>query len=112
VLLLRGDLVPEQHFRLRGDVDMARAAELRDDLEPIVRRCPEDVVIDCTELTFLDSSGIAVLVEARDHLDRQGRRFRMENVPRIARRTIEVLGLVDHLGIDRGDGTSATAPPS
>jgi anti-anti-sigma factor len=57
----------------------------------------DDVLIDCAELTFLDSSGIAVLaVEARRR-EVAGHSLRVRNVQPDVRRAFEIAGMLDEL---------------
>ena len=60
-------------------------------------------------LRFIDSSGLRVLVDIRNTLAARGRTLRMISLPPIARRTIEIVGLVELLGVasaSTSDGTS------
>jgi anti-anti-sigma factor len=54
--------------------------------------------IDCTDLTFIDSSGIAMLI---DVARRSGKDVNLVNVERVPRRAFEVLGLCEMFGIPR-----------
>ncbi|MSR29666.1 MAG: anti-sigma factor antagonist [Phycisphaerales bacterium] len=48
----------------RGDIDMARAPFVRQAITLVVRDRPPKLVIDLSEVAYMDSSGIATLVEA------------------------------------------------
>lgn len=52
-------------LKVSGELDMATAEELR----RAVDQCPstEPLTIDTTELEFIDSSGLALLVTCRQH---------------------------------------------
>ena len=55
---------------LAGDLDIATAPSLRDELSGVVVQ-GDDVVVDLTGLRFIDSTGLGVLVAARrDAIDR------------------------------------------
>jgi anti-anti-sigma factor len=100
--------VAEQRFRLVGDADMLSAPEITEDLRKVIEACADDVVVDCIGLTFIDSSGIRVLIEARNVLDGQGRKLRIVNMPPTGHRAIEILDLCEFLGLDavQPDGES------
>ena len=87
-------------YTLRGEVDLASAPGIRDDLRAIVSVSDSDVLIDCTHLTFIDSTGITVLLEAHRSLNEHGRELIIVNVQAGLRRTFEVLGLTDLLQRD------------
>jgi len=93
----------EQRFRLVGDADMLAAPGIAEDLHKVIEASGDDVVIDCGALEFIDSSGIRVLIEARNALDGQARKMRIVNMPATGHRAIEVLKLCEFLGLDGGD---------
>ena len=59
----------------RGDIDLATARELGTVLREEVQECPEELVVDLSETTHLDSTGVAVLLNAQRRLTRAGSRF-------------------------------------
>lgn len=50
--------------RVSGDLDVMAAPRLREQFADLVRRGHYDVVVDLDEVSFLDSTGLAVLVNA------------------------------------------------
>ena len=80
---------------VRGDVDLATAPALRAECEAAVERKPEVVRVDLSELTFLDSSGISVLVKTHQDLDAQGATLVLHRVDDRTRRVLDVAGLAD-----------------
>lgn len=59
-------------IRLAGEVDMENADRLETALASLVARSG-DVLVDCSALTFMDSSGFAVLIRAASALGDRGR---------------------------------------
>lgn len=51
-------------LRLQGDLDMAVSPRLRDELSAAFEAHPKRVIVDMKEVTFMDSSGVSVLVVA------------------------------------------------
>src|SRR6266571_803816 len=51
--------------RLAGELDLYNAHALRDELVAAAEREPERLVVDLSGLTFIDSTGLGVLIEAR-----------------------------------------------
>jgi anti-sigma B factor antagonist len=49
---------------VRGEIDVATSPEMRDHLVRLLEPQPELVIVDLTEVTFIDSTGLGVLVEA------------------------------------------------
>ena len=62
-------------LRLRGELDLRSAATLRLRLAEVVRRCDADVVLDLEGVTFIDSTGLAAMLNALRRLTRAGRRL-------------------------------------
>jgi len=93
--------VAEYHYNLRGDVDVATASDIRADLQAIIEGSDSHVLIDCTQLTFIDSTGIVVLLEAHRALQAAGREMLLANVPTRCSKVFDILGLDDLLRYDR-----------
>jgi len=89
----------ERRYCARGEIDLANATELQDRLMVLVNSTNDDVVVDCEDLSFIDSTGIAALVYVQRLLDIQGRALRLENLAGAPRRSFEVLGLTDDFDI-------------
>jgi len=58
---------------LRGEIDLASERRLRADLSAAAGDASRAVVLDMRGVTFLDSTGLAVLVHADQQFRRQGR---------------------------------------
>jgi anti-anti-sigma factor len=83
--------------RLAGELDLASVGLLAAPLEELLGRPPQPLVLDLSELTFMDSSGIAVLIRVANHFEQLETRGAQPAV----RRVIEVLGLADRVGLRR-----------
>ncbi len=81
----------------KGDVDLATARELGHVLREEVAERPKEVVVDLTETTHLDSSGVAVLLNAQRRLTRVGSRFAVVAPAGAPRRVLELTGVADTL---------------
>jgi anti-sigma B factor antagonist len=81
---------------LHGQLDLVNAERVRDAIV-LVEGSP--VVVDLEGLAFLDSSGIAALLEARSRIIESGRAFELRGAQGIVLRVLEVTGLA-HLLTD------------
>jgi anti-anti-sigma factor len=90
-----------QRYLLNGDVDLASAPKVRADLKRLVREGDGPLDIDCSGLVFIDSQGIAVILEAHRDLAALGRDMRILNVPEQPQQAFHALGLSDLLEIER-----------
>jgi anti-anti-sigma factor len=79
---------------LDGDLDIATAPALRDALSSLDGT---DLVIDCTDLQFLDSTGVALFVHLKTTHEHSGHSVTLRNVNGTPRRTLEILGLLEAL---------------
>jgi anti-sigma B factor antagonist len=85
----------------RGEVDISTAPLLRIELADAMRDATS-VVIDLTDVTFMDSHGLRVLVEAM--VASNERPFVVSAASPNVRRLIHVSGLDDSLGLDTRNG--------
>jgi len=46
-----------------GDIDLSKSADLRSALRPIIEAKPSTIIIDLAHVPYMDSSGIATLIE-------------------------------------------------
>ena len=54
--------------RVKGDVDIYTAPQLWETLDAVIADTPHELVVDLSDVTFLDSSGLSVLVRAHKRL--------------------------------------------
>jgi anti-sigma B factor antagonist len=85
---------------LVDEIDLANAAEVEDELRRAVDASDADLVIDCHQLSFIDSSGIYVLERTRDRLRAKERELRIVHVGPSVRRVFDILGLLEELRVD------------
>jgi anti-anti-sigma factor len=74
---------------LRGELDLAAAAMLRTRVEAAATR---GLIIDLREVTFIDSSALRELLNARQALERHGSRLVLSGVPAPVRRLLDLTG--------------------
>ncbi|MDN5751562.1 MAG: STAS domain-containing protein [Pseudonocardia sp.] len=76
-----------------GEIDTLTAPVLRAQLDGQIAVVPL-LVLDLTDVTFLGSAGLAVLVAARDDADLRGHRLRLVCGSRIVTRALQATGLL------------------
>lgn len=86
---------------LGGELDLASVPGIEPDLDALLTDSADNsgdgpVVVDVTELEFLDSSGVAVLIRLANHLGP----IRLVNANPVVRRVVEVLSLAPRLGLE------------
>ena len=76
-----------------GELDLATIDPVRNDVDAAIALGAAAIVFDLTDVTFLDSSALAVFAYAARKVDR----VQVTNAGHIARRVIEETGLADVL---------------
>jgi anti-sigma B factor antagonist len=76
---------------LEGELDIANADEVGRNLEPYLSDGAPSVVFDLGKLEFMDSSGIALLVEVANRLEE----LEVRSATPIVRRVLKVTGLIE-----------------
>jgi anti-sigma B factor antagonist len=75
---------------LEGPIDVSQAMDLRDVLGEAIDGPAARVVLDLTEVTFIDSSGIGVLVTAHRKADAAGAMFALAGARTTVGRVFEL----------------------
>jgi anti-sigma B factor antagonist len=106
---VQGDGVPKRRVvTASGEIDLATAGQLRDRLIAAVLDADVDVVVDLSGVTFLDSTGLEVLVRTNSRLVSAGRRLVVRDPSQRVRRVLGVSGLDTVLRIEEtGEGPTA-----
>jgi anti-sigma B factor antagonist len=84
--------------RLAGELDLYNAHVVREALLSACAENPERVVVDLGDVTFLDSTALGVLIEARKSLENR-RAFLLAQPGLETRRALEVSGLDRHFTV-------------
>lgn len=83
-----------------GDLDLAGAPAMLDALARAMDDGPAVVVVDLSEVTFLDASGLSVLVMTSTRLRGRGARLALRAAPPRVRWLLELTGLSVTLGLE------------
>jgi anti-anti-sigma factor len=97
-----------------GELDVMTAPRLHEALRKIIAEAPSGIIVDLANVTFLDSSGLSVLVVAHRHLTENGATLRLVAVPDAVRRVFTLAGLDArfHIYDNRDDAAQAVPPVS
>ena len=79
-----------------GSLDLATAGELRDSIQMLRAHDPNEIVVDLTNVGFVDSIGIGLLVTTHSRLKEDGVRLRLI-VPSRLKELLRLSGLIDLL---------------
>ena len=83
---------------VRGDVDLATVDVLRAQLTGAIDRA-DKVVLDLREVAFMDTQGLAAVIEAEHASSASGTSFVVVRAPATVHRLFEMIGLSDRLTV-------------
>ena len=81
---------------LTGELDTASAAETEAALKPLFESTGKDLVLDCTNLEYIASSGIRILVNLLKAAKAKGDQVVLKNVNEVIRDVLELTGFVSY----------------
>lgn len=84
--------------KLGGELDLYNAAQIRDTLSEALADSPGRVIVDLSEVEFIDSTALGVLIEARSKIDNR-RAFLLAGPALQTRRALEISGLDRHFTV-------------
>ena len=79
---------------LSGELDISAVAQVEEELQKVEAKGPQAVVLDLRNLTFMDSSGLRLVLEADMRARREARRFAIVPGPEAVHRVF-LIALLD-----------------
>jgi len=90
---------PRMTLALRGELDLAGAPSLEREIEALPWPQLAELVVDLAELTFIDSTGLSVLIRAAHRAAEEGLRFSVVRAPTQPRRLFSLAGVTASLNV-------------
>ena len=92
---------PETVLALTGELDPHTAPLLQEQIDAVRSSAgATTVVLELSGLTFIDSSGLRVVISTQKALAADGGRLVLRGPSETARRLLEITGLVDHIAVE------------
>jgi anti-anti-sigma factor len=82
---------------LGGDLDMAARFQAEQALDDLLATPVEQLVVDLGQVTFVDSTGMGLVLEVHDRARAEGFRLRLLRGPDEVQRVFELAGVADVL---------------
>ena len=79
---------------LSGELDTAAAQEAEKQLQPLLDSKGKEVVLDCTKLEYISSSGLRVLLSILKQAQSVGSRVVLKNVNDVIRDVLDLTGFI------------------
>ncbi len=83
-----------------GELEFGTAASLRTTLSDLAQQGCDPIVLDLAALSFIDSTGLSLLVQAKQRFTSQGRRFELRAPTLRVTRVIETSGLAELFALE------------
>jgi anti-sigma B factor antagonist len=85
---------------LRGELDMVSAPQLEVTLDDVLAQPHARVMLDLNGLNFVDSTGVSVLIKAKQAAATHGRTLVLRRPTEQLERVFALVGLADWLAIE------------
>jgi anti-anti-sigma factor len=82
---------------LEGEIDLSTAPDAERRIADAEENGEVDIVVDLRAVTFMDSSGLRVLLTAHRRAEENGRRFALVRGSEAVDRLLDVTGLADRI---------------
>jgi anti-anti-sigma factor len=82
---------------LKGELDLSSVGKVQEELRRVEAEAPALLVLDLTDLSFLDSTGLRTVVTADERARENGRRFVVVRGPDAVQRVFAITRLEERL---------------
>jgi len=80
--------------RLKGRLDTAAAAEITPNIEALADQADKHIVLDCTELEYISSSGLRLFLTLRKESSAKGGKLQVRNINADIRQVFMMTGFI------------------
>ena len=80
-------------LQLEGEIDLHTSPEVAESLRTMIAKKPKVVVVDLGKVTFVDSSGLAALIEGARNVREYGGKFALIGVQESVQHILEITRL-------------------
>ena len=78
---------------LEGEIDLHVSPGIAESLRVMAEKKPKQLVVDLSRVTYVDSSGLAVLIEGMQNVEKYGGKFVLAGLQETVRSTFELARL-------------------
>lgn len=86
-------------IEIAGEIDISNADKLREAIDMALEQPCEAVALDFSQVSYIDSTGIGVLVGASHHADDHKKAFSVEHAQPNVLRVVQLLGVDEKINI-------------
>jgi len=78
---------------LEGEIDLHESPNVRESLRPLIEAKTAHIFVDLSEVSYIDSSGLAVLIDAMQRIANYGGKFGLIAIRPAVRTVLEIARL-------------------
>ena len=78
---------------IRGEIDIYSIEKFRESIEEKIKTQASEIILDCSELSYMDSTGMGVLIELRNKTKELGQKIIMMNPRPNIRKLLALTGV-------------------
>lgn len=78
---------------LSGELDLSTAPQLRSEVEPLLKRKGEELILNFRSLDYIDSTGIGVIISILKACEREQMVFKVEEIQPNIKRLFDLTGI-------------------
>src|SRR5438128_1683906 len=80
-------------LRLEGEIDLHVSPAIAESLRAMIEKKPRQLIVDLARVTYVDSSGVAVLIEGMQNTKEYGGKFALVGLQEAVRSIFEIARL-------------------
>jgi anti-sigma B factor antagonist len=80
-------------YKLKGEIDISNAHSLKEEIESAFANHPADMELDLSELNYIDSTGLGVIISVYGMMKESGSRIVLTNVRDNVKKLLKVTNL-------------------
>lgn len=80
-------------IKLEGEIDVYTVNNLKDRLNQLLDQHMEDIRVDCSTLTYIDSTGLGSLIGIRGRMSEENKELVLINVQPNVKKLLKITGL-------------------
>lgn len=95
-LIIRQHYVPEQEnwqLTLSGEIDIDSSTRLKELIEQLIAQKTAHITLECSELSFIDSTGLGVLISAQKRIKQDDYQLTINNPKKNVEKLLHITGL-------------------
>ena len=96
---IRGEPDGEATLAITGEIDAFVESKFREEIHSLIDRAHSPAVIDLAAVSYIDSSGLRVLLGARTHARDRGVTLVLQAPSSFVRRVLDITGVADDFDI-------------